>query len=210
MAKVRATRADFLEDAQGRTFADVVNDPEQPFDEVLEFFDDGDRQRRMEESELHHDRSPLAGVVRELESQPAIDRFLGGAPRPAQYSLPAGHWCAGPHDHGTSRMAEDWEKRFSWSAGGTRCWDSEAQHRRLGVLVRAGGKIRTIRRHAVPFGPREMPRARVFCAKPSSKRPGKLASTLTRAEGSEITTSNERPNHHERPFLAHRSLFQPW
>ena len=30
----------------------------------------------MEESELHHDRSPLAGVVRELESQPAIDGFL--------------------------------------------------------------------------------------------------------------------------------------
>jgi hypothetical protein len=30
----------------------------------------------MEESELHHDRAPLAGVVRELESQPAIDQFL--------------------------------------------------------------------------------------------------------------------------------------
>ena len=76
MAKARVTRADFLEDAQGRTFVDVVNDPEQPFENVLEFFDDADRQRRMEESELHHDRSPLAGVVRELESQPAIDRFL--------------------------------------------------------------------------------------------------------------------------------------
>ncbi len=59
-------------------FADVVNDPEQPFECVLEFFDDADRQRRMEESELHHDRSPLAGVVRELESQPAIDLFLSG------------------------------------------------------------------------------------------------------------------------------------
>jgi hypothetical protein len=32
----------------------------------------------MEESELHHDRSPLAGVVRELESHPAIDEFLAG------------------------------------------------------------------------------------------------------------------------------------
>ena len=32
----------------------------------------------MEESELHHDRSPLAGVVRELESQHDIDRFLAG------------------------------------------------------------------------------------------------------------------------------------
>lgn len=30
----------------------------------------------MEESELHHDRAPLAGVVRELEAQPVIHRFL--------------------------------------------------------------------------------------------------------------------------------------
>ena len=79
MAKVRVTRDDYLEDAQGRTFADVINDPKQPFDKVLEFFNDADHQRRMEESELHHDRSPLAGVVRELESHPAINQFLASA-----------------------------------------------------------------------------------------------------------------------------------
>jgi hypothetical protein len=73
---IRITRKEFLEDRQGRTFADVLNDPEQPFDDVLAFFDDPKRQRRMEESEIHHDRPALAGVVRELESQPAIDRFL--------------------------------------------------------------------------------------------------------------------------------------
>ena len=78
MVEARVMRDDFLGDRQGKTFADVVNDPELPFDEVLEFFSDEDRQRRMEESELHHDRSPLAGVVRELESQPAIDQFLAG------------------------------------------------------------------------------------------------------------------------------------
>ena len=78
MGKVRVTRADFLEDRQGKTFADVVNDPQQPFGKVLVFFDDADRQRRMEESELHHDRPPLAGVVRELESQPDVDKFLAG------------------------------------------------------------------------------------------------------------------------------------
>ena len=78
MPIARVTRSTFLEDRQGKKFADVVNDPEQPFDTVLEFFNDADRQRRMEESELHHDRSPLAGVVRELESQPAIDGFLSG------------------------------------------------------------------------------------------------------------------------------------
>ena len=78
MEKVRITRDDFLEDRQGKTFADVINDPEQLFDKVLEFFNDADRQRRMEESELHHDRSPLAGVVRELESQIPIDQLLAG------------------------------------------------------------------------------------------------------------------------------------
>ena len=76
MSKVTMTRDEFLKDRQGRTFADVVNDPEQPFGEVFAFFNDEDRQRRMEESEIHHDRAPLAGVVRELESQPVIDRYL--------------------------------------------------------------------------------------------------------------------------------------
>ena len=75
MAFAAISRDDFLADHQGRTFADVVNDSKQPFDVVLEFFNDPDRQRRMEESELHHDRSPLAGVVRELESQRKIDRI---------------------------------------------------------------------------------------------------------------------------------------
>ena len=78
MPKARVTRNAFLEDRQGIKFVDVVNDPEQPFDSVLAFFNDADRQRRMEESELHHDRAPLAGVVRELESQPDVDRFLTG------------------------------------------------------------------------------------------------------------------------------------
>ena len=78
MPEVRVTRNAFLEDRQGAKFADVVNDPGQPFDSVLAFFSDADRQRRMEESELHHDRAPLAGIVRELESQPDIDRFLTG------------------------------------------------------------------------------------------------------------------------------------
>ena len=78
MQSVKITRKSFLEDIQGRTFSDVVNDPEQPFDVVLEFFNDDSRQRRMEESEIHHDRPPLSGVVREFESLPAIDRYLAG------------------------------------------------------------------------------------------------------------------------------------
>lgn len=71
------SREEFLSDRQGRTFADVVNDSEQPFDVTLEFFNCADRQRRMEESEIHHDRAPMAGVVRELESVPEVNKFLG-------------------------------------------------------------------------------------------------------------------------------------
>lgn len=79
MDSVTMTRDDFISDRQGKTFADVWDDPEQPFDELLEFLSREHRQRRMEESETHHDRPALAGVVRELESQPEIDRFLATA-----------------------------------------------------------------------------------------------------------------------------------
>ena len=78
MPKSTVTRDDFLKDRQGRTFADVLDDVEQPFDEVLAFFSDKGRQQRMEDAEIHHDRAPLAGVVRELESQPAIDAYFSG------------------------------------------------------------------------------------------------------------------------------------
>jgi hypothetical protein len=76
MSEVLISRKLFLEDRQGRTFADVLNDADQPFDSVVAFFNDADRQRRMDESELHHNRPPLAGVVRELESQTEVDKFL--------------------------------------------------------------------------------------------------------------------------------------
>jgi len=76
MPVIRVTRKDFLEDRQGRTFADVLDDADQPFDRVLEFFNDGRRQQRMEDSEVHHDRPALAGVVRELESLEPLNRFL--------------------------------------------------------------------------------------------------------------------------------------
>lgn len=76
MTSVSITREDFCADSQGRTFTDVAGDSEQPLDAILEFFSDPGRQRRMEESEIHHDRSPLAGVVRELEALPELNAFL--------------------------------------------------------------------------------------------------------------------------------------
>ncbi len=70
------TRDDFQNDRQGRTFADVLEISGQPFDSLIDFFADEDRQRRMEEAEIHHDRPALAGVIRELEAQREIDDFL--------------------------------------------------------------------------------------------------------------------------------------
>jgi hypothetical protein len=73
---VTITPETFLEDSQGRSFSDVLKDPEQPFDAVFDLLNGEDHQQRMEESEIHHDRAPLAGVIRELEAHPTIDQFL--------------------------------------------------------------------------------------------------------------------------------------
>ena len=72
----RITLEEFQADRHGKTFADILNDPNIPFDKVLQFFNDPARQQRMEDSEIHHDRAPLAGVVRELESLAAVRDVL--------------------------------------------------------------------------------------------------------------------------------------
>lgn len=82
MKTVVVTRSEFLEDRQGETFA---AEWAPLFDDVLAFFSCGDRQRRMEEAEIHHDRAPLAGVVRDLESLPALsDYFVSPQPQQAK------------------------------------------------------------------------------------------------------------------------------
>jgi hypothetical protein len=79
MAGVRVSRDDFLKDHQGKALADVVNDPQKPFDAVLDFFNNEDQQRRMVESEVRYSRAPLAAVEREFESQPSIQRCLSSS-----------------------------------------------------------------------------------------------------------------------------------
>ena len=66
----------FAADNQGRRFADVANDPRLRFSDILDFFDDPARQQRMIDSELHHDRPPLAGVIRELETGADVHGFF--------------------------------------------------------------------------------------------------------------------------------------
>src|SRR5689334_2620021 len=66
----------FDSDSQGRRFSDVTQNPDVPWQTAIDFFEDRDRQKRMRDSETHHLRPALAGVIREFESQPEIERFL--------------------------------------------------------------------------------------------------------------------------------------
>lgn len=76
MSNKQVSKQSFLQHAVGRTFGDVVLDNARPFQEVLDFFEDESRQKRMEDAEIHHDRPALAGVIRELESLPAVNQYL--------------------------------------------------------------------------------------------------------------------------------------
>ena len=66
----------FSADDQGRRFSDVVDDPDAPLNEVLSLLAQPAVQQRLEDAEIHHDRPALAGIVRELEHLPTVDRFF--------------------------------------------------------------------------------------------------------------------------------------
>jgi len=68
--------AQFQQDDQGRRFTDVMNDTRIDFDKVCQFFECKARQQRMIDSEEHHDRPALAGVIKEFESQSHIKNFF--------------------------------------------------------------------------------------------------------------------------------------
>lgn len=70
------TLKEFQNDSQGRTFTDVLNDKRINYAEIIKFFNDPARKLRMEDSETHHNRPALAGVVKELEERPNVDRFF--------------------------------------------------------------------------------------------------------------------------------------
>jgi hypothetical protein len=73
---MKITIRDFENDSQGRRFSDVLADPRIRFQVVLDYFNRPEVIRRMEESEIHHDRPPLAGVIKEFEHLPSIHRFF--------------------------------------------------------------------------------------------------------------------------------------
>jgi hypothetical protein len=67
----------FRQDRQGKRFTDVLDkEPRIDFEDILGFLDDPQRQQRMLDSEVHHDRAPLAALVRELEARPDVHEFF--------------------------------------------------------------------------------------------------------------------------------------
>lgn len=63
---------EFLKDRQGRLLSDALDDPEQPIDALLEFFNRADRRRQMEEPETDDKKAAAAAVVRDLEVPPGV------------------------------------------------------------------------------------------------------------------------------------------
>ena len=144
----------FGQDHQGRRFADVMVDERVEFAAILAFFDDPDRQRRMVESEEHHDRPALAGVVRELEDRPDVHQFFLS------------------HDgHTTTRFRQAVGvvvrivmENHGWRTTGLgRCshkcdaphYDTRGipQHGWPSALVHPGRAIRVAKRDVIPVGP---------------------------------------------------------
>ena len=72
------TISDFLNDSTGKKLAEVTRDQRIAFDIVTDFLSVRERQQRMMDSEIHHDRAALAGVILELEAVAAVDGFFRG------------------------------------------------------------------------------------------------------------------------------------
>ena len=70
------TMENFLNDSHGATYRDVVEDSRLDYQLVIDFFNNEAVRVRLCDSELHHDRPPLAGVIKEFESIPAISEFF--------------------------------------------------------------------------------------------------------------------------------------
>ena len=201
MTPVKLTRQLVLADRQGRTFTDVLNDPEQPFDEVLDFFND--------------------------PGSAAADGRVGIAPQPpaAGRRGPRAGIAAGrrsvsgsQHPRRTKRLRQavgvvvrmimelrGWQKTGKKgslgvrAARGRQCRDTGhlPQHRRIGLLVFAGGALRASRRHAVSHRPRRAPRVaggphkRRSCQQTAKTKPRQITVTALLAPLEQPITESE-------------------
>ena len=70
------TSEEFLADLTGSRYLDVAKSNPMEFNKTLAFFSNEDRQKRMIDSEIHHLRPALAGVICELENESWFNDFM--------------------------------------------------------------------------------------------------------------------------------------
>jgi len=132
MPKLNTNRHDDLQDRHGRTLADMLNEPEKPFDAVLDLSICGGQQRSVQDSETHQAQIPLAG---ESEARLPIDDFFSSEP---------------PHGTKRSRQAVDVAtqlsmQRHGWKQTGEKSPYRTFEHRWPHMRDRAEGRNHGVR-----------------------------------------------------------------
>ena len=89
MPKLNTTHHDDLQNHQGKTVNDLLNDSEQSFDGTLDFSICGGRQLPVEDAEIHPERTCLAGQEEPVAQPPTKDFFASEAPHGTKQSRQA-------------------------------------------------------------------------------------------------------------------------
>src|SRR5271165_6091342 len=120
MPKLNTNHHDDLQNRQGKTVNDLLDDSEQSFDGTLDFSICGGRQLPIRDAETHSEQLPLAGIERDSEAQPPIEDFFASE---------------APHGTKQSRQAVDVAtqlslERHGWKQTGEKSSQWVFEHRR--------------------------------------------------------------------------------
>ena len=114
MPKLTTTHHDFLQDRQERTFTDVLNDPRQPVDTVLDFSICEGRRQLPPDAESHAEAIPLAGAASESDAQPPVDDLFSlEQPRASKLT-----------QHAAEAAARVSAEQHGWKQTGKKGWRS--------------------------------------------------------------------------------------
>ena len=89
MPKLNTTHHDDLQNHQGKTVNDLLNDSEQSLDGTLDFSICGGRQLPVADAEIHPERTCLAGQEEPVAQPPTKDFFASEAPHGTKQSRQA-------------------------------------------------------------------------------------------------------------------------
>jgi len=89
MTKLNTTHHDDLQNHQGKTVNDLLNDSEQSLDGTLDFSICGGRQIPVEDSDVHPERTSVAEQEEPVAQPPTKDFFASEAPHSTKQSRQA-------------------------------------------------------------------------------------------------------------------------